>query len=150
VDVIVNRSFGVDSVAARPDLVPGATLYLRDATVAEGRRFNPGAFVVPIEERQGTLPRNVLRGFPLFQWDLSVGRTFDVTQTINFQIRVDSFNLLNHPNFADPSGNLSTASLFGVSTAMANTPFNGITNGLTPLFRIGGSRSMQLSLRLNF
>jgi hypothetical protein len=105
---------------------------------------------VPIEERQGTLGRNALRGFPLSQLDLSVERAFYVTETINFQLRADSFNVLNHPNFADPSGNLSSASLFGVSTAMANTPFHGITNGLTPLFRLGGPRSLQLSLKFSF
>jgi len=150
VDVTVNRSFGLDLVAARPDLVPSVPLYLRDATVAGGQRFNPSAFVVPIEKRQGTLGRNALRGFPLSQLDFSVGRTFYVTETMNFQLRADCFNALNHPNFADPSGNLSSASLFGVSTAMANTPFNGVTNGLTPLFRVGGPRSLQLSLKFSF
>ena len=150
VDVTVNRSFGLDSVAARPDLVPGAPLYLRDASVAGGRRINPSAFVVPVEERQGTLGRNALRAFPLSQLDFSVGRTFYVTETINFQLRADSFNVLNHPNFANPSGSLGSNGLFGVSTAMANTPFNGITNGLTPLFRVGGPRSLQLSLKFGF
>jgi hypothetical protein len=147
VDVTVNRLFGLDSVAARPDLVPGAPLYLRDATAAAGRRINPAAFIVPVEERQGTLGRNEFRGFPLSQLDVSVGRTFYVTQTINFQLRADSFNVINHPNFADPSGTLGSNGLFGVSTVMANTPFNGITNGLTPLFRVGGPRSLQLSLK---
>jgi Carboxypeptidase regulatory-like domain len=150
VDVTVNRFFGVDPVAARPDLVPGAPLYLQDTTVAGGRRINPSAFVVPAEDRQGTLGRNVFRGFPLSQLDLSLGRTFNVMETMSFQIRADAFNVLNHPNFANPSGDLSSASLFGVSTAMANTPFNGITNGLTPLLRAGGPRSLQLSLRFYF
>jgi len=40
-------------------------LYLQDGTVAGGRRFNPAAFLVPIEERQGSLGRNALRGFPV-------------------------------------------------------------------------------------
>jgi hypothetical protein len=150
VDVTVNRSLGLDSVAARPDLIPGAPLYLSDATVAGGRRINPSAFIIPVEDRQGTLGRNALRGFPLSQLDVSVGRTFYVTKTMNFQLRADSFNVLNHPNFADPSGSLSDGSLFGVSTAVANSPFNGVTNGLTPLFRAGGSRSLQLSLRFGF
>jgi len=149
VDVTVNRSLGLDEVATRPDLIPGAPLYLRDATVAGGRKINPAAFVVPAEERQGTLGRNALRGFPLSQLDVSVGRTFYVTQTVNFQLRADSFNVLNQPNFANPSGSLNSAGLFGVSTAMANSPFNGITNGLTPLFRVGGPRSLQISLRFS-
>jgi hypothetical protein len=150
VDVTVTRVIGLDTVAARPDLIHSVPLYLQDAIVAGGRRINASAFVVPIEERQGTLGRNAFRGFPLSQLDVSVGRTFYVTETINFQLRADSFNVLNHPNFANPSGSLSSGGLFGVSTAMANTPFNGITNGLTPLFHVGGPRSLQLSLKFSF
>jgi len=65
VEVTVNKSFAVDSVAVRPDLLPSVALYLQDGTVAGGRRFNPAAFLVPIEERQGSLGRNALRGFPV-------------------------------------------------------------------------------------
>jgi len=150
VNVTVNRSFGLDAVAARPDIVLGVPLYLQDATFAGSRRINPSAFIVPTEDREGTLGRNALRGFALSQLDVSFGRTFYVTRTMNFQFRADSFNVLNHPNFANPSGNLSSGSLFGVSTAMANSPFNGVTNGLIPLFRVGGPRSLQLSLRFSF
>jgi len=150
VDITVERSLGLDSVVARPDLVPGVPLYLRDATVAGGQRINSSAFVVPIQERQGTMPRNMLRGFPLSQLDVSIGKTFEVQETTNVQLRLDAFNALNHPNLANPSGDLSSDSLFGVSTAMANASFNGITNGLTPLFRAGGPRSLQLCLRFSF
>ena len=115
-----------------------------------GRRFNASAFVVPVEPRQGTLERNALRGFALSQWDVSIARAFFLTKSTNLQFRVDAFNVLNHPNFADPSGNLSSGELFEVSTAMANIPFNGITNGLIPLYRIGGPRLLQVSLKLNF
>ena len=158
VDVTVNRRFGADLVAARPDLAPGVPLYLRDATVAGGRRINPSAFVVPIGQRQGNVGRNALRGLSAYQLDLSVARTFDLTGRMNLQVRADSFNLLNHPSFADPSGSLgafgasfSPNGLFGAPTAMlANTPVDGVTTGLTQLFRSGGPRSLQLSLRLNF
>jgi hypothetical protein len=37
-----------------------------------------------------------------------------------------------------------------MSTAMANVPFNGITNGLSPLYRVGGPRSFQMLLRFGF
>jgi hypothetical protein len=150
VDVTVARSIGLDTVAARPDVISGVPLYLHDQNVAGARRFNPAAFVVPVEERQGALERNALRGFTFCQWDISIARSFYLTNSTNFQFRADAFNALNHPNFADPSGNLSSGELFGVSTAMANIPFNGTTNGLIPLYRIGGPRSLQLSVRLNF
>ena len=158
VDVTVSRRFGVDSVAARPDSVPGVALYLRDATVAGGQRINPAAFVVPIERRQGNLHRNTLRGLSAYQLDLSLNRTFKFTERVGLMLRADSFNVLNHPSFADPSGllgsfgtSLSPNALFGAPTAMlANTPVDGVTTGLTQLFRSGGPRSLQLSVRLNF
>lgn len=158
VNVTVIRSFGPDRIAVNPDLVSGVPLYLSDSTVAGGKRTNPAAFVAPLDQRQGNLGRNALRGFPVYELDLSVGRVFNVTQAIKLQLRADAFNLLNHPNFADPSGSLgifrpplSPNSLFGVSTAMlANTPVDGATTGLTPLFHTGGPRSLQISLRLDF
>jgi len=112
----------------------------------EKKELPPATITSPLgstfEQRQGNLGRNALRGFPVYELDLSVGRVFKVTQAIKLQLRADAFNLLNHPNFADPSGSLgvfrpplSPNSLFGVSTAMlANTPVDGVTIGLTPLF----------------
>ena len=158
VDVTVIRTFKPDRIAVNPDLVPGVPLYLSDSTIAGGKRINPAAFAIPLEQRQGNLGRNALRGFPVYELDLSVARVFNVTQAIKLQLRADAFNLLNHPNFADPSGSLgifrsplSPNSLFGVSTAMlANTPVDSVTTGLTPLFHTGGPRSLQISLRLDF
>ena len=53
----------------RPDRVNGVPLYLFDSTAAGGRLINPSAFLAPVDMRQGTLGRNSLRGFPLFQID---------------------------------------------------------------------------------
>jgi Carboxypeptidase regulatory-like domain/TonB dependent receptor len=150
VDITVIRSFGLDDIAARPDVVPGRPFYVADQNLAGGWRINRDAFVVPIEQRQGTLGRNLLRGFSLFQLDGSVARTVSVSDTLSIQLRADFFNVLNHPNFANPSGDLTSDSLFGVSTEMANAPFNGVTNGLLPMFRVGGPRSVQLSLKFAF
>jgi hypothetical protein len=63
----VREDVGLDTTFfnARPDLVPGAPLYIFDPTLPGGRRINPAAFTVPVEVRQGNLGRNALRGFPL-------------------------------------------------------------------------------------
>jgi hypothetical protein len=157
VDITIARVLGLDSVMARPDVVPGAPLFLSDGTAPGGRRINPAAFSVPTGDRQGNLGRNALRGFSLAQVDLSLGRAFHITQAFWAQFRLDSFNVLNHPNFASPSGTLGTfdqsfvaTPTFGVATAMANIPFNGVTSGLTPLFRTGGPRSLQIAIRIGF
>jgi hypothetical protein len=67
------------------------------------------------------------------------------------------FNILNHPNFANPgagfpSNNVLGAQNFGQSGAMLNQSGGGGTNsgGINPLFAPGGPRDMQFALRLEF
>jgi hypothetical protein len=144
--------FGVGSTAvSRPDLIAGQPLYIDDQAVAGGRRFNPAAFnrTAPIAAgRQGTFGRNVLRGFGVSQLDLSLRRQFSFTERLNLQARVDAFNVFNRPNFANPSGILTDIN-FGRSTQMLGRSI-GSGGGFNPLYQIGGPRSLQLSLKLNF
>jgi len=58
---------------------------------------------------------------------------------------------LNHPNFGNPTNNL-TSPLFGRSTqTLANSLGSGGANGgFNPLYQIGGPRSIQLALKLQF
>ncbi len=142
--------FGVFT-AIRPDLVGGIPLYLDDPSVAGGRRFNPAAFRTAPAGRQGTLGRNVLRGFPVSQIDLALRRQFNFTERFNLQLRAEAFNLFNHPNFGNPNGFFGSGT-FGVSTSMLGRSLGtgGGTGGLSPQYQIGGPRSIQLAIKLNF
>ena len=105
----------------RPDVIPGVPLYIDDPTVAGGRRFNPAALTPGPTNRQGTLPRNAFRGFPISQVDLAIRRQFELSERMRLQFRAEFFNILNHPNFADPGnfqGNILSNALFGQSTQM--------------------------------
>jgi hypothetical protein len=150
-----NFSFG-GSLALRPDVIPGVPLYIDDPTVAGGRRFNPAALVPGPTDRQGTLPRNAFRGFPMSQVDLAIRRQFELSERIRLQFRAELFNVLNHPNFADPGNfqaNILSNVLFGQSTQMlASGPTNpgGGSGGFNPLYQVGGPRSIQLALKLQF
>jgi hypothetical protein len=152
------------SIALRPDLVPGIPLYLSDPTVPRGRRFNNtrvtvpgnpnpqiGPFLRPTTLRQGTLGRNALRGFSVWQLDLGMRRQFGLGEKSTLQFKAEVFNLFNHPNFGDPVGTL-TSSTFGVSTVMLGRSLGtgGLTGGFNPLYQVGGPRSMQFSLRFEF
>jgi hypothetical protein len=155
VDVIYTTftSYGIASL--RPDLITGQPLYLADPTVAGGRRINRAAFVIPTTQRQGTLSRNALRGFGAWQVDFAVRRQFKLKETTNLQFRAEFFNIFNHPNFADPgSGSANTNSLtdanFGKSVQMLGRGLGASTAGLNALYQIGGPRSIQLSLKLQF
>ena len=155
VDVIYSifTSYGLASL--RPDLVVGQPLYLADPTVAGGRRINRAAFIIPTTQRQGMLSRNALRGFGAWQLDFAVRRQFKLKDTANMQLRAEFFNIFNHPNFADPgSGSFNTNSLsdpnFGKSVQMLGRGLGASTAGLNALYQIGGPRSIQLSLKLQF
>jgi hypothetical protein len=150
VNVLSGRDpFGLGfTTVSRPDLVAGQPLYLNDPSFAGGRRFNPAAFdgTTPIAQgRQGTLGRNVLRGFSASQVDVALRRDFKLVESLNLQFRLDAFNLFNHANFANPTGILTSA-IFGRATQMLSSGLGG----LSPLYQIGGPRSLQLALKLQF
>ena len=133
----------------RPNLT-GLPIWLDDPKVPGGKRLNIAAFSVPTGYAQGDLGRNGLRGFGFAQLDLSLRRMIPITDRYQIGIAAQGYNILNHPNFANPSplegANMSSPN-FGIVTQMMNQAFGG---GVNPLFRSGGSRSMELSLRLQF
>jgi hypothetical protein len=100
---------------------------------------------------QGDLGRNALRGFGATQWDITVRRQFRFTERLGLQVRGDFFNILNHPNFGSPI-NFLTSPQFGQSTQMLANYLGsgGQSGGLNPLYQIGGPRSIQLALKLQF
>lgn len=145
----------IGSFELRPDLVPGIPLYVNDPTVPGGRRFNntpAGPFLIPAEERQGTLGRNSLRGFPFSQADMALRRQFKLREHLNLQFRFEFFNIFNHPNFADPLADDPEDPSFGISQSMLGRSLGsgGVNGGFNPLYQIGGPRSVQLALRLQF
>jgi hypothetical protein len=153
VNILTNTDpFGLGyATVSRPNVVAGVPLYLDDPSVAGGRRFNKAAFSVPPTGVQGNLGRNVLRGFGVSQLDLSLRRRFAIKEHVSLVFRVDSFNVFNHPNFALPDGIL-TDPTFGVATQMLGRSLGsgGTSGGFSPLYQLGGPRSTQLSLTLQF
>ena len=136
--------------ALRPDLVVGVPLYLEDPKAPGGRRLNPAAFNTAVG-RQGSLGRNALRGFGLSQLDLAVRRQFALGESARVQVRAEVFNVFNHPNFGDPVNDLNSR-LFGrsVQTLARSLGTGGVNGGLSPLYQVGGPRSVQLALRFSF
>lgn len=147
----------------RPDFVPGVPMYLYGAEYPGGKAFNPGAFTSPPVDangnplRQGTLGRNALQGFGAAQWDFAVHRDFPIRDSLKLQFRAELFNVLNHPNFAPPIGDLQSPQAinpqFGLSTQtlgqyLGNTNIGG--GGFSSLYQVGGPRSIQFALKLIF
>jgi Carboxypeptidase regulatory-like domain/TonB dependent receptor len=144
----------------RPDVVSGSSFYLFGKQYPGGKALNPAAFVPPPTDpnsgaplRQGTLPRNAVRAFAAAQWDLAVHREFPIHESLNLQFRAEMFNILNHPDFGPPVPDLANSTQFGRSIQMLNRSLdNGNQGGgsFSPLYQIGGPRSIQLGLKLQF
>jgi hypothetical protein len=131
----------------------GGPNWISDSNVPGGQRLNQSAFRIPPESgRQGTLGRNSLRGFGAQQLDLSVRREFRLGDNSALQFRLEAFNVLNHPNFGLPNRSLNPFpdAFFGQPTLMLGRSLGagGTSGGLSPLYQVGGPRSLQLSLRL--
>ena len=139
----------------RPDLNPGAPLYLDESNVPGGKIINAAAFSIPATG-QGDLGRNALRGFGATQIDLTLRREFRLTDRTSLQARGDLFNILNHPNFGSPQNYLTAGRqpnpLFGQATQTLASYLGsgGQSGGLNPLYQMGGPRSIQLALKLQF
>jgi hypothetical protein len=136
---------------SRPSVNPGVPLELYGSQYPGGKIFNKAAFTPPPSGQQGDFGRNVLRGFGATQVDLALQRQFHLTEKIGLSFRGEFFNFFNHPNFGSPNNSL-TSPLFGQSTqTLASSLGSGGANGgFNPLYQIGGPRSIQLALKLQF
>ena len=150
---IVGTSFSANGVRldARPNVVPGVPQELFGGQFPGGKILNRAAFVAAPIGTQGNLGRNVLRGFGAWQADVGLHRQFQPTERVGLRFQAEFFNIFNHPNFGSPIDTLSNG-LFGRSTqTLANSLGSGGANGgFNPLYQIGGPRSIQFALKLQF
>jgi hypothetical protein len=150
---VVGAAFNSAGIALfpRPNLNPAVPLELFGGGYPGGTVFNRAAFTAAPVGQQGTFGRNVLRGFGASQADIGVQRIFRITESAGLRFRAEFFNLFNHPNFGSPTNSLTNA-LFGRATqTLANSFASGGANGgYNPLYQIGGPRSIQFALKLQF
>ena len=57
---------------------------------------------VPGTRHFGNMRRNSLRGPSFKEWNFAIYKTTSLTERLSMQFRADFFNILNHPNFANP------------------------------------------------
>jgi hypothetical protein len=88
-----------------------------------------GGFCNPQPGEVGNLQLNAFDGPSYFDWDVSAGKDFNLTEKLKLTFRTEAFNVLNHPTFAvptDPSfGNYDmniNSTTFGQSLNTASTP----------------------------
>jgi hypothetical protein len=99
-----------------------------------------------------TAGRNVFPSYPFKNWDMSVYKDWKVKERLTVQFRAEFFNILNHPQFANPGGgpngyshnDPSVPNLFGCGCATPDVA------GENPVLGSGSNRAIQLGLKLIF
>ncbi|HEX2663080.1 MAG TPA: TonB-dependent receptor [Candidatus Acidoferrum sp.] len=103
----------------------------------------------------GTMGRNVLRDTGFHNVDLSVSKSFKLGERLKLQGRLETFNIFNHPNFANPNGATSgygqaafaDPSVVGTFGCGCATPDEAAFN---PVLGSGSNRAIQLGLKFIF
>ncbi|HXN97050.1 MAG TPA: hypothetical protein VN879_21265, partial [Candidatus Acidoferrales bacterium] len=142
-DSAAGTLFGPATLYTTGNLAPGATL--RDASRGGSvssrvneffntKAFVPAPFIPDGGLIDGTYPvsgggtvfgslgRNILRGPDQQDFDIAVIKTTPLTDRVKLIFRWEIFNLLNRPNFANPSNDVSTPSTFGVINSLTVNP----------------------------
>ena len=101
---------------------------LRDPNLPDGQRtlahyFDTGAFSVAQlgKTSPGNAGRNILTGPGFANLDLSLFKEAQITESLRAQLRIESFNILNRPDFGSPNSDLSSGQ-FGQITSTVGTP----------------------------
>jgi hypothetical protein len=119
----------------RPDLVPGQTIKLENPTPE--LFFNKLAFVRH-PRGFGNAGRNIIEGPGFEDIDLALTKNTSIREGVNLQFRAEGFNILNHPNFAQPDRTVTSAD------------FGRITATRTARGDLGSSKQIQLGMKLVF
>ena len=122
----------------RPDYNPGAT----PAPVSNPRTqtgpniafFSPAAW-----GSAGNLGRNHFYGPGTNNWDMVLQKNIGLTERVNLEFRVESYNLFNRVQFTQPDNQTGDTSTFGQSLSEVHRP--DITTG---------ARQVQLGMKLSF
>jgi hypothetical protein len=93
--------------------------------------FNTAAFAAPGYGFYGNASNGTIRGPGYTSANVSVYKSFPIYDRLNFQIRAEAFNVLNHPNFN------------GLSTGVGSGNYGQLTSA-------GDPRIMEFAGRLFF
>ncbi len=112
--------------SGRANRVSGTALYPSQKTRFQW--FNLAAFAAPTNAAgipggtYGNSGYDMLRG-PRFQdWDMNLQKNILFKERYNVQLRADSFNIFNHPNFGTPNASISNTATVGTITSISGTP----------------------------
>lgn len=111
------------------------------------RWYNPAAFMLQPAGTYGNLGRNVVVGPGIIGLDGDIHKEFHMpyNEAHVLQFRLEAFNVMNHPVWSNPSGNILSGSAFpGAPSTAAHQGFGIITGTALPM------RQLQIALKYFF
>ena len=155
---------GISSVGSYPDIVGNihnsAPLGANNPKSFGPALGNAAAFAAPRGLTLGDAGRNVLRNPTRWNLDMTLAKSFRVTEGTHLEFRTEVFNVFNHTQFRvyDPSPNFgngatNTISCYGLqSYSAAGDPQTDCLTGNAFLHPVNAHRprTMQFALKLSF
>ena len=97
------------------------------------------------ESLYGYSGRNIFRAPFQVRFDMTIGKTFPLTERVRLRFNFDAFNLFNHPDFDTPNNNVL---FFPGFVGPPSFPPSGSLGFIQ--HTIGSSRFFQASMHLTF
>lgn len=131
----------------RPNLTQTTPVYthntLRSGPAKNAQYINKGAFQENATGTFGTLGRFPFRGPIFVQGDCALDRAFPLHERLTMDLRLEAFNLLNHPDLSAPG---SSSGYIGSTNALTSSTFGDIT-AITAGY---SAREFQGAIKLTF
>jgi Carboxypeptidase regulatory-like domain/TonB dependent receptor len=134
----VTQAYAFGGVGAADNL-DGSNGYALGCYVSNGTVITPPAFGT-----QGSMNRNIFRGPSFANWDMGIGKVFQLNERFKLQLRGEFFNILNHANFDVFTMNTDLSIPSTVGTVVY-TPDVAAAN---PVIGSGGSRHIQIAAKV--
>jgi hypothetical protein len=109
--------------------------------------FNAAAFAPPTTGQFGTCGGGVIIGPHLNVFDTGLFKNFRIKERVNIRFEITAVNIWNHPNYNDPTTNISQAGNVGVISGVGGSSLvSGASSPLDP----SGARAFRTGLRVEF
>lgn len=106
-----------NTTSGRPDRLANGNLPTDQRTLS--RWFDPAAFARPTPGRFGNSGTNTLEGPGLILHNVTLGKSFAISERLKFTFMAAANNIANHPNFNNPAANINASNVGVISSTRA-------------------------------
>ena len=125
-----NVNYFIAPVCNQGGAVVAGCVFQNAGSTSPAGTFTPGGF--------GNVRRNSITGPRFSNLDVSLEKNTKITERVNFQLRLDAFDVANHASFGNPTA------------SVANASFGQISATRFPVADSGSSRQLQLVGKVTF